>query len=335
MPMISKAFDDTHLSIQDIDLLVCDKGPGSFTGIRIGIATVKAFHDSLDIPCVGISSLEALAYSIKKEGLIFSIIDCKNDNCYFALYEYKNSKYNELIPPTAESVLNAINLCNNFLNENTFVSVVGDGVFSYKDLINDNLKANLEFSKNNDLDSYCLALAGLAKYENIKSENILPLYLKKPQAQRILEEKLINLQLNDMTLDDLFSISDNLQNDFDDFWNFSTLKDELCANNSKYIVAKLDSQIVGFAGFKVLVEEADIMNIVVRKDFRYQGVGSLLLENLLALCKNMNISSVSLEVMEENYPAIHLYSKFGFVPCGVRKNYYKDKNAIIMKKRKS
>ena len=160
MPMISKAFDDTHLSIQDIDLLVCDKGPGSFTGIRIGIATVKAFHDSLDIPCVGISSLEALAYSIKKEGLIFSIIDCKNDNCYFALYEYKNSKYNELIPPTAESVLNAINLCNNFLNENTFVSVVGDGVFSYKDLINDNLKANLEFSKNNDLDSYCLALAG-------------------------------------------------------------------------------------------------------------------------------------------------------------------------------
>ena len=46
MPMISKAFDDTCLSIQDIDLLVCDKGPGSFTGIRIGIATVKAFKFS-------------------------------------------------------------------------------------------------------------------------------------------------------------------------------------------------------------------------------------------------------------------------------------------------
>ena len=77
MPMISQAFDQLNFSLSDIDLLVCDKGPGSFTGIRIGIATVKAFHDSLNIPCIGISSLEALAYLVKDDGIILSIMDLK------------------------------------------------------------------------------------------------------------------------------------------------------------------------------------------------------------------------------------------------------------------
>ena len=96
MPMIQQAFHEANLTLSDIDLLVCDNGPGSFTGIRIGIATAKAFHDSLSIPCIGVSSLESFAYSIEKDGLIVSILDAKNDNCYFALYERKNSIYQEV-----------------------------------------------------------------------------------------------------------------------------------------------------------------------------------------------------------------------------------------------
>lgn len=63
MPIIKQILDNLNLSLKDIDLIVCDKGPGSFTGIRIGIATAKAFSDSLDIPSIGISSLEALCYN--------------------------------------------------------------------------------------------------------------------------------------------------------------------------------------------------------------------------------------------------------------------------------
>ena len=92
-----------NLTLKDIDLLVSDIGPGSFTGIRIGVATCKAFSDSLNIPTVGVSSLEVLAYSIKKESLICSTIDCKNDNCYFALYELKDEKYNILENPCAKT----------------------------------------------------------------------------------------------------------------------------------------------------------------------------------------------------------------------------------------
>jgi tRNA threonylcarbamoyladenosine biosynthesis protein TsaB len=74
MPIIEQILVETNLKLKDIDLLVCDKGPGSFTGIRIGVATVKGFTDSLNIPTIGISSLEALAYNIPTDGIICSLM---------------------------------------------------------------------------------------------------------------------------------------------------------------------------------------------------------------------------------------------------------------------
>ena len=72
MPLIKQLLNECELSLNDIDLLVSDIGPGSFTGIRIGVSTCKAFSDSLNIPCVGVSSLEVLAYNIKDDGIIMS-----------------------------------------------------------------------------------------------------------------------------------------------------------------------------------------------------------------------------------------------------------------------
>ena len=77
MPLIEQVLKETDLALKNIDLIVCDKGPGSFTGIRIGVGTVLAFQDSLNIECVGISSLEALSYNTKNEGIICSLIDAK------------------------------------------------------------------------------------------------------------------------------------------------------------------------------------------------------------------------------------------------------------------
>ena len=78
------------------------------------------------------------------------------------------------------------------------------------------------------------------------------------------------------------------------------------------------------------MDEADIMNIVTKKSYRNQGIGTLLLENLISICQNLNLSSLSLEVNEDNQTAIHLYKKLGFKEIGIRKNYYKNKNGIIM-----
>lgn len=136
-----------------------------------------------------------------------------------------------------------------------------------------------------------------------------------------------------MTLTDVITIKNNLISDFDDFWTYHILKEELENQNSNYLVAKIDNEIVGFAGIKIILDEADIMNIVTKKTYRNQGIGTLLLENLISLSKKLNLKTLSLEVSEENLPAIHLYRKFGFEYLGVRKNYYQDKNGYIMTKK--
>ena len=139
------------------------------------------------------------------------------------------------------------------------------------------------------------------------------------------------IQIIEMSLFDLENIKDILISDFDDFWNYNILKEELESSNSKYIIAKTnDGEITGFAGIKIILDNADIMNIVVKKSWRNQGVGNLLLSNLISICKISNLSSLSLEVNEDNLLAIHLYEKFGFRQIGVRKNYYHGKNGIIL-----
>lgn len=187
MPMISTAFKKSNLHISDIDLIVCDEGPGSFTGIRIGIATCKAFCDSLNIKGVGVTSLESLAYNIKNDGIICSLIDCKNENCYYSVYELKNGLYTKILEPNTDSLTNI--LC--ILQQYSSITFVGDGSVIYKKIIESSLKNyNFSSTKNNQLNSYNLALAGLNKFNAGDLEDILPMYLKKPQAQKQLEERL-------------------------------------------------------------------------------------------------------------------------------------------------
>lgn len=141
-----------------------------------------------------------------------------------------------------------------------------------------------------------------------------------------------NIEVKLMTLDDLESIQNILNSDFDEFWNYNVFKEELQSENSKYLVAKFNNEIIGFAGIKIIIDEADIMNIVTKKIYRNQGVGTLLLSQIIDLCEELNLISISLEVNEINSSAIHLYENFNFKITGNRKNYYNGSNAILMTK---
>lgn len=142
-----------------------------------------------------------------------------------------------------------------------------------------------------------------------------------------------NVKIYKMTIADLDTISDILFSDFDDFWNVSTLKNELQNPNSQYIIAKLNNEIVGFGGIWKAVDDIHITDIVVKKNFRGQKIGSILLEQLISLAKKQNITSITLEVNSTNIPAQNLYEKFGFKKVGLRKKYYNNiDDAIIMTK---
>lgn len=136
-----------------------------------------------------------------------------------------------------------------------------------------------------------------------------------------------------MTLKDYEDIKDILIDEFDDFWRPSILESELKSENSKYIVAKENGEIVGFAGLWFSPIDAEITNIVTKKTESKRGIGTLLLGKLIEMAKEEKKDNISLEVNENNVAAGILYESAGFEVVGIRKNYYNGKdNAIIMTK---
>ena len=192
MPIVDKVFKEHNLTLKDMDLLACCVGPGSFTGIRIGIATMKAFADVTNIKTVSVTSLESLSYNIEEDGIIIPIIDCKNNNVYSAIFSRENNTYKQIGENIADNIDNAISLYKaNAENKN--ITFVGDGSILYKDLLTSRLSNKLIFSNKNTQSSISLAKCAYAKYlEGLygDSNNLSPLYLRKSQAERAIDGKI-------------------------------------------------------------------------------------------------------------------------------------------------
>ena len=342
MPMVEEAFQKTNLTLEDIQLLACCVGPGSFKGLRVGIATIKAFADVTNIPVVGISSLESLAYNVKEKvassSLICSLIDAKNENVYCGLYYFENNTCNtvailaeslDVIISVIQEKFEAIKKLNPNIQDIIFV---GDACQVYQNTLSSSF-ANAKFAteEENMQSGISVAKAGLRKYQDGEygdSSSILPIYLRKSQAERAFEEK---IKIMDMTMEDIETIAPNFQTEFDEFWNINNLRNDFANPNSKYFVAKIDDEIVGFAGILKICDEANIMNIATKVSKRHLGIGTKLLEALISSAKEMGCTSITLEVNDHNTVAINLYEKFNFKRIGIRKKYYNNTDdAIIM-----
>ena len=192
MPIVDKVFKEHNLTLKDMDLLACCVGPGSFTGIRIGIATMKAFADVTNIKTVSVTSLESLSYNIEEDGIIIPIIDCKNNNVYSAIFSKENNTYKQIGKNISDNIDNAIRLYKANV-ENKNITFVGDGSILYKDLLTSKLSNKLIFSNKNTQSSISLAKCAYAKYlEGLygDSNNLSPLYLRKSQAERAIDGKI-------------------------------------------------------------------------------------------------------------------------------------------------
>ncbi len=186
MPMIDEVLRKTNLTINDIDLFACSEGPGSFTGLRIGIGTVKGLAYGLGKKVCGVSTLEALAYNMSyTDYLIAPIMDARRGQVYNALYKYEGEK---LVTVTDPRALSIEELCS-LISEK--VIFVGDGVKVHKDKIVELLGDKALFAQ----PQHCLQRAASVAFAALNKESVLPeelsvVYLRKPQAEREREEKL-------------------------------------------------------------------------------------------------------------------------------------------------
>ena len=174
MPLVSKLIEQSNIKLKDIDLIACDVGPGSFTGIRIGISTIKAIAMSLNVPVVSVTSLEALACNVQNIDCktICSLIDARNNQVYSGIFD---KEYNLL-----EEYINTIIKA---LKKYEDIVFVGDGTVIHKELlgISDLSYENIIHSKN-------IGKCAYKKYIENKldtADSIKPLYLRKSQAERM------------------------------------------------------------------------------------------------------------------------------------------------------
>ena len=126
-----------------------------------------------------------------------------------------------------------------------------------------------------------------------------------------------------------------IENDcFSHPWSRRSLESELQNETSRFLVAVEDGKVIGYIGMSAVIDEGYLFNAAVDSHYRKKGVGSALVRELVTWCQKHDFAFLTLEVRESNAPAIALYSRFGFVRVGERKNYYSDpaENALLMTK---
>ena len=139
MPLIDNLLTKTNIKLSEIDLIGVDKGPGSFTGIRIGISTVKGLAAPNDIPIVPVSSLEALSYNATANtGYICSLIDAKNFQVYCGIFDSDHNLCTDYIADDIKNVMPIIDKYNDIVivRDDTCIHAENIGLAAYKKYIN-------------------------------------------------------------------------------------------------------------------------------------------------------------------------------------------------------
>lgn len=183
MPMIKRVADGVDLSA--LDAIAVTVGPGSFTGVRIGVATVKGLAFANNIPCIGVSTLEAIAYNFSdKNCTVCAVMDARRMQFYNAVFNIKNGVVTRLCDDRAID----INDLRKDISKYENVIIAGDGARLCFDNINLN---NVLLADDAHIFQNAVSVSMCAKNkEKISHSALVPVYLRQSQAERELKLKL-------------------------------------------------------------------------------------------------------------------------------------------------
>lgn len=201
LPMIKHMMETSGVSLDDVDLLACAVGPGSFTGIRIGIATLKGLCVGKNVPCVGVSSLEAMAYGMRGvDGIVCPVINARRTQFYSSLFRVKNGMVSRL---SEDDIVLGADLDSVLSPYDEAVYLVGDGYGAAREFItHKHLKYTPELYRWPTAFAVADAAANIWNDASDKSvftqDSISPVYLRKTQAEREREERISAAQNGDI-----------------------------------------------------------------------------------------------------------------------------------------
>lgn len=360
VPTLEKALDEVCLSVDDIDAYLVGRGPGSFTGVRIGISTAKGLACGANKPLYAASTLDASAWTAWKagvRGLLGVAADAMRGEIYPALYRLDDTGVERLFE--RERVVKAAAAVAEWseLSDADQLQLTGDGLVRYGKLFDE---AGLTNRVEQDLwwpSSEGLLLAATSK-EGFATRGtgdpalVLPIYTRLSDAEENERKRLGN---EVKTSEALTGVADTLAGQHLQFrpmcpadaeaaalleaasfpgrnaWTANMFLSEFDADNRSWWVAHDMGEILGFAGGMIVEKDIEILDVVVRKDHRREGIARKLLAHVSYDAQMLGCQTASLEVEQNNAGASALYEALGFTPVRTRKNYYGPNcDAIVM-----
>ena len=193
LPMAEAAIKALRISFSDIDLFTASMGPGSFTGVRIGAALVKGLAFGRDVPCVSVSTIEALAENLMPlDGVIVPVMDARRAQVYTAIFVSDGAALHRECDDCAIPIKELAERLRQYNGKKIYL--VGDG---YSAATAGLVEAGINLSPTPPLlineNAYSIARVALRKYKNgeyIDDKSISPIYLRLPQAERERLERL-------------------------------------------------------------------------------------------------------------------------------------------------
>jgi tRNA threonylcarbamoyl adenosine modification protein YeaZ/ribosomal-protein-alanine acetyltransferase len=299
-PMVERLFTESKTAPQQLSRIAVTYGPGTFTGLRIGLSFAKGMALALDIPLVGLNSLKATAQHTSEKVII------AHKAGGTGLFYWTSPDGPAL--GSADNITASAKMLGR--------AVIGSGFEGGKTLWPD-----------------AKIFAGFAATLPVTGESVEPLYLRPPDAKPSVSVAAASSQLRLAKADDLAVLAEIHGNCFPKGWSEADFASALSIPGAGALLVELAGTVYGFVQFQWVAGEAEINTICVLPNYRRQHFGRDLLQGLLAHLKTQDTSKIFLEVSANNSAAMALYEAHAFQRSGLRKAYYADgSDAITMLK---
>lgn len=323
-PMIAAVLKSSGIGLSEIERLAVTTGPGTFTGLRIGLSFARGLGLSRSLPVAGIDSLTAIAANEASKGAILVASDARNGEVYAALFDAEHRPIRTPHVATASSAA---------ANAPSGARVLGTAA-----------QAVIEASGRHDLvRSHAGDLPVAAHFARIAAAVSprgmpAPLYLRAPDAK---PQSGGLRKLGGLTIETVGSGASGVLSElhgeiFGEAWSEKSFRDMLEVPGTKAAIITQGAEPLGLIVTRHAADEAEIITIGSRPSMQRRGVARQLLEQHIASLATSGIRHVFLEVAASNTPAQNLYTSCGFTESGRRKGYYKRReeveDAIVMRR---
>lgn len=354
---IDAVLTDAGKSMADVGGFLVGRGPGSFTGVRIGISTAKGLARGANVPLMGGSTLDACAWSAWRSGVrgkLAVAADAMRGEVYPALYEVDEDGPRRLFE--RERVVKAAAAAEEWAErpDATELQLTGDGLVRYGKLFEEAglmsraLPRELWWPTGEGLLLAAASPEGLAAAAATDPALVLPVYTRLSDAEENERKRLglaesVNaavtgvadelagrhLQVRPMAAADAEAMAalerDCFAGAAHEPWSASMFLEELDPNAPaarSWWVAHDNGELIGFAGGMVVDKDVEILDVAVSRAHRREGIARKLLSHVSYDAQMLGCTTASLEVEADNEAAIALYGSLGFGEAGRRRGYY-------------